>query len=559
MISVSDLGAAKLIVWDLDGTLWTGTLDNGDELQPTGLHRWIEPLARAGVMSSVCSNNDRAVAEAALTALGVWDYVIFPKVSWMPKAQLLTELLSDVGVRPSDVLLVDDLRRHRELASAELGCRTASPTEVDPYVGQQLGPTNLDRLDQYRTSERRVASRRASRMSDEEFLRRSGITVTITPTFSHAARLSALSQRSNQLNYTGSRLDEVAVRALALDADFETGAVWVKDNYGDYGLSGYYAIRDEKLQHFFFSCRVLNMGVESFVHAHIGRPEVQCHSAAVKQEQERRLLADAPWVQLSDTPPTVRLTRKQALWIGGCDLQIMSSYLGHDVDTDCWLLPTELRGAQVYGRSSLLALLAEENQLGLFANVPWLTADVVDVRDGPWRDLVLSPWVDCASWTYRHRGTGVRIPSFVALDADSSDWEWDHWWGNNPGRERFLRDFEIDSPLSPAEVSRLLSDLAGKVGARRVLVMTVPEIASNRIYPWGENQRDRHIAFNAALERVAGEVENVELLDVREVVANAVDLHDPDDPVVFHFRRDRYVELAHILQMRLLASNEAMS
>lgn len=154
MITAAELGAAKLVVWDLDGTLWSGTLDDGDELQPTGLHRWIAPLAQAGVMSSVCSNNESAVAESALRQLGVWDYIVFPKVSWAPKVEMLTELFADMGVRPTDAIFVDDLGHHQALASEALGCRAASPKEVDPYAGQHVGKHNLDRLDQYRTLER---------------------------------------------------------------------------------------------------------------------------------------------------------------------------------------------------------------------------------------------------------------------------------------------------------------------------------------------------------------------------------------------------------------------
>lgn len=94
------------------------------------------------------------------------------------------------------------------------------------------------------------------------------------------------------------------------------------------------------------------------------------------------------------------------------------------------------------------------------------------------------------------------------------------------------------------------------VDGRRLLVMTVPEIASDRIYPWGESQRDRHVAFNDALECVTDELENVELLDVRDVISSGADLHDPDDPVLFHFRRDRYLDLARLAQTRLSSAND---
>ncbi|MFZ2503440.1 MAG: hypothetical protein WAW88_12285 [Nocardioides sp.] len=560
MISASELGAAKLVVWDLDGTLWTGTLDDGDELQPTGLHRWIEPLARAGVMSSVCSNNDSATAEVALRGLGVWDYLVFPKVSWAPKGELLSELITDRGVRAADVLFVDDMGRHRTLATEELGCRSASPTEVDPYIGQLAGQQSSDRLDQYRTLERRVESRRDLKLTDEDFLRRSGITVTITSASLHLSRLASLSQRSNQLNFTASRLDESALAKLVSEPGVQAGAVWVHDNYGDYGLAGFFACRGSRLEHYYFSCRVLNMGVESFVHMLLGRPELRAEGANVRAEQWLRLRADAPWIQLADGRMDAKETRPAALWVGGCDLQILSGYLGSDADADSWLLPTERGGAQVYARSSLLALLAGQRQReDILSTIPWLTADAADVRSGHWRSLVLSPWVDCASWTYRHRGTGFRIPSFVELDADSTEWEWGHWWGDNPDRGRFIDEFQLDAPLSPEEVAGLLARLAGVIEGRRLLVLTVPEIESDRTYAWGELQRDRHVAFNRALESVARDIETVELLDVRRVVTTSRDLHDQDDPLLFHYRRECYLDLARQAQTHLVVPGAEVS
>ena len=360
MISATELSALKFVVWDLDDTLWTGLLDSGDELRPTGLHRWIEPLALAGVMSSVCSNNDFARAEDALRLLGVWEYVVFPKVSWAPKVEMLSELLADVRVRPTDVMFVDDLLRHRRLASEELGCLIAAPTEIDPYCGQLEAAQDSNRLDQYRLLERRARSRELLKVSDEDFLRRSSITVTITPAAPHVARLATLSQRSNQLNFTGSRLQEATLLALAADPEVDSGAVWVRDNYGDYGLSGYFACRGKDLEHFYFSCRILNMGIESFVYDQLGRPTIESRQATVREESWRQLMSNAPWVRLGELPGEVQQVRQRTLWIGGCDLQILSSYLGHDADTDTWLLPAENGGAQVYARSSLLALVADE-------------------------------------------------------------------------------------------------------------------------------------------------------------------------------------------------------
>ena len=62
----------KLVIWDLDDTLWSGTLAEGDDIS---LHAERAALVRAlnahGVLSSICSKNDPAVAQAKLVELGL--------------------------------------------------------------------------------------------------------------------------------------------------------------------------------------------------------------------------------------------------------------------------------------------------------------------------------------------------------------------------------------------------------------------------------------------------------------------------------------------------------
>lgn len=91
-------------------------------------------------------------------------------------------------------------------------------------------------------------------------------------------RIIELANRSNQLNFTKSRFEK-----YDFEDYFESqksiyihhGAIFVYDKYGDYGLVGFYAFdeRMEKrtLDHYYFSCRILNMGVEQAVYLYLRR------------------------------------------------------------------------------------------------------------------------------------------------------------------------------------------------------------------------------------------------------------------------------------------------
>jgi predicted enzyme involved in methoxymalonyl-ACP biosynthesis len=64
--------AVKVVVWDLDHTVWDGTLleDAHVELRP-GVREIIETLDARGILQSVASKNEQTRAMERLQALGI--------------------------------------------------------------------------------------------------------------------------------------------------------------------------------------------------------------------------------------------------------------------------------------------------------------------------------------------------------------------------------------------------------------------------------------------------------------------------------------------------------
>jgi hypothetical protein len=58
MILPSFAAKIKLIIWDLDETFWHGTFTEGGITYRRENHDLVIALARRGVVSSICSNND---------------------------------------------------------------------------------------------------------------------------------------------------------------------------------------------------------------------------------------------------------------------------------------------------------------------------------------------------------------------------------------------------------------------------------------------------------------------------------------------------------------------
>ena len=68
------------MVWNLDQTLWSGVLIEGDlpVLRP-GVRATIETLDRSGILHSIASQGDHALALSALRTLGLEDYFLAPQ------------------------------------------------------------------------------------------------------------------------------------------------------------------------------------------------------------------------------------------------------------------------------------------------------------------------------------------------------------------------------------------------------------------------------------------------------------------------------------------------
>ena len=69
----------KLVIWDLDDTLWQGTLSEGDVFPIQERGEWVQRLARCGILNPICSKNDPAAAAEKLKSLDLWEYFVFPE------------------------------------------------------------------------------------------------------------------------------------------------------------------------------------------------------------------------------------------------------------------------------------------------------------------------------------------------------------------------------------------------------------------------------------------------------------------------------------------------
>lgn len=262
----------------MDDTFWHGTLSEGAVSAVKENIELVTTLAKRGIISSICSKNDYEAAKHRLQEMGVWNMFVFPSISWSAKGESVKHIIDAAQLRAPNVLFIDDNTSNiAEVEHFNPGINTMLATAnlstiLNSEALKGKNDSSLSRLKQYKILEQKAKFRQIC-TDNSEFLRRSDIRIEfIYDTQSLEDRIIELANRSNQLNYTKRRFSEG--EHLPDAANIEQAAVHVVDNFGDYGICGYYAVEHntgsdsntrDKLLHFFFSCRALNLGIENYV------------------------------------------------------------------------------------------------------------------------------------------------------------------------------------------------------------------------------------------------------------------------------------------------------
>ncbi len=562
----------KLIVWDLDDTLWTGTLSEEAVTIAPALIDLVRELNGRGIVSSICSKNDEPAARARLQQAGIWDEFVFARIDWSPKGPRVAQIIEDAQLRPENVLFIDDLAINRaEVSHFSPGIQTAGPE----IVGRLLSMPELSgkddpertRLGQYRLLERKLADRRMAEDSNDAFLRSCDIRVGVhrDPDV-ETERLFELVHRTNQLNFTKRRPDRGSFEAMLADPGYDVGYVRVSDRYGDYGICGFFSLdrHEGVLVDFLFSCRVLNMGVEQWLYRKLGRPAVPIVGDVVST-----LDGSVDWIT-EDTGPAGTSRRRpegtgrgsdgvrspgsqpnRILMVGGCDLTATAEFLGGRISTD--LAHVGPTGAFVHvGHTELLRQSAAgltPEQRAVVDRIPFLDQQVFSspaVVSPDYDVLVYSVLTDYTQGIYRHRELGLIVPwhhlhhdvtdpefrpQLVArFSRDGMDREFFDW---------FATEFEFLGGISTDRFEENIAWLAGSIppGARLILLNGAEVPLDN---PKEPGRHLRHRTMNDALDRVVGTLPNASVCDVRTFVLTEDDVTDS----IRHYRRRSYLRMA---------------
>ncbi len=271
---------AKVLVWDLDETMWTGTLAEdgpaGVTPRPAAVAA-IKALDARGVLQSVASKNDPVEGLEALRRHGLADYFLYPEINWGPKSESIRRIALRLDLDLDSFVFIDDQPFERaEVQAGHPKVRTLAHTDVavlldSPWFDHPATPESAQRRSLYQAEAQRTVAMQSQGSDYLGFLRASDLTLDMRPlTPFDVTRVHELSQRTNQLNFTGAKFALSQVEAMA-EPDARRARLTLRcaDRYGDYGLIGFAELDLDagELAAFFMSCRVQRKRVEHAVFA----------------------------------------------------------------------------------------------------------------------------------------------------------------------------------------------------------------------------------------------------------------------------------------------------
>ena len=185
---MADPPTVKCVVWDLDNTLWEGTLLEWDGR--VRLREEVPGLLRAlderGIVHAVASRGEAAVAAAELERLGLADWFVRTRVGWGSKAASIAEIVSELNIGLDTVLFVDDDPFEREAVRHELPqVRAADGSRLDGLLERpDLDPPVVSadarqRRLRYRADARRQEAELTFGGSEAAFLRSLHLVMTV--------------------------------------------------------------------------------------------------------------------------------------------------------------------------------------------------------------------------------------------------------------------------------------------------------------------------------------------------------------------------------------------
>jgi FkbH-like protein len=273
-----DCQPIKCVVWDLDDTLWQGTLSEstGVLLRDDAVAA-VQELDRRGILQSIASRNNfpDAIRQIELTGLG--EYFLYPQIGWGTKSGSIAQIAQLLNIGLDSMALVDDQAFEREevrYTHPAVACFDAGNLR-EILLDTRLNPVAVTKEARSRRSFYLAEMRRQKHEEQfdgatEEFLASLDMKVEIArASAADLERAAELTVRTHQLNTTGQAFSVDELHGFCYSPSHLLCVTRLTDIFGEYGTIGLTLAQVHDgclcLKVFLISCRVSSRGIGTIV------------------------------------------------------------------------------------------------------------------------------------------------------------------------------------------------------------------------------------------------------------------------------------------------------
>lgn len=281
--STAKLRKKKLVVCDLDNTLWDGVIGEGAVEHFHDRQSILKGLREKGIVLAINSKNDPKNVHWSNATLSEKDFV-YEAINWQPKVQNMARIPDELNLKINSFIFIDDRADELELmreAYPDVLCLNAT----DPKTWERLAiwehaledDQEMDRTLMYQQREKRKEFVKEEVTSDEDRLAMFsslGLQLIIKrPESNEIKRVTELINRTNQFNLEGARVSLSDMNDWFNDKNYIILSGRTSDRFGDMGVTcvtvGKLSGEEFRVIAFVLSCRVFGYHFEHSVMSYL--------------------------------------------------------------------------------------------------------------------------------------------------------------------------------------------------------------------------------------------------------------------------------------------------
>ena len=295
----------KAIIFDCDNTLWKGVIGedgmDGIDMSPNSkygkFYHLVQQigvfLSKRGVIIGICSkNNEQDVLDVLRNHKDMIlkeEHIVIKKVNWIDKASNLRAIALELNIGIDSMVFVDDSNFEINLIKEQVPeiLTIQVPTAISDYpdlilknvytyFNLVLNNDDVKKTEMYKEQFERDNSKTAFG-TIEDYLASLEIELKVVNNDkSYMPRIAQLTQKTNQFNLTTYRYTDSQIDHFIADSKHEVYAMFVKDKFGDNGLTGVCIAKEDEedsnnviIDSLLMSCRIIGRNIEFVYFNHI--------------------------------------------------------------------------------------------------------------------------------------------------------------------------------------------------------------------------------------------------------------------------------------------------